>query len=262
MDGYQKVAAFPKKKLTAIDRYMRRASDIGQKNNIEFLIVVAPDKPTIYPDQVPGQIVPIGQKSRMDQIIESVPTYPNIRILDLRPALRSARQEQDVYFKTDTHWNHFGAYIAYKEIISALSEKHPELKPYPQDVIQYKKSYAIRDLARILLANDLQELTLRAIRPNFISDLEMHTRLGYREITWIPKSSAPVALVYHDSFGALYLNNYLMLNFSLTHFVHIDGFTYRGPKTIEYAQPDIIIIEIVERNLVELPNILSGITSE
>lgn len=262
IDGYQKVVAFPENKLTTINRYLQRASSIGQKNNIEFLIVVAPDKPTIYPDQVPGQIVPIGQKSKLDQMIEDIPKYPNVQILDLRPALRSARQEQDVYFKTDTHWNHFGAYIAYKEIIGTLSEKYPELQPYPHDTIQFTESYIVRDLAKIILDRDTKELSLRAITPDFVRSIEMQDHLGYHETTWIPNSSAPVALVYHDSFGILNLNNYLMLNFSKTHFVHIDGFKYRGSKAIEFFQPDIIIIEIVERNLVELPNILSGITSE
>ena len=51
-------------------------------------------------------------------------------IVDLRPALKAARQDQDVYYKTNTHWNGYGAFIAYTTIINALGSSYPELKPY------------------------------------------------------------------------------------------------------------------------------------
>ena len=37
-------------------------------------------------------------------------------MLDLRPALREAKAKEQVYYKTDTHWNWRGAFAAYRVI--------------------------------------------------------------------------------------------------------------------------------------------------
>ena len=45
----------------------------------------------------------------------------------LRPRLTAAKTQAPTYYQTDTHWNSFGAFVAYQQLISALHL--PDLKP-------------------------------------------------------------------------------------------------------------------------------------
>jgi hypothetical protein len=104
------------KGLTTLNQYLK-------SQGITLLIVVAPNKATIYPDKLPAQIKLQPTASRLDELI----TYLEENNL---PALRAARKEQDIYYKTDTHWSGYGALVAYTTIIEALESSYPELKPY------------------------------------------------------------------------------------------------------------------------------------
>ncbi len=46
---------------------------------------------------------------------------------------------------------------------------------------------------------------------------------GYNQFSSIPDSKLPTLLMFHDLFGAFYLNDYLSMNFGKSHFVHISG---------------------------------------
>ncbi len=263
IDDFQKIIPLPEARIRSFNKYMSLADVYGRKNNIQILIVVAPSKTTIYPDKLPSQIVPIGQTSRLDQMLESVSTYSNIQILDLRSILIAARKEQDVYFITDSHWNQQGAYIAYSEVINSLSEKYPELQSYPLDAIPFTESYITRDLSRIINAGHIPEKSMvREKLPDFVKSQQFQDHFGYHESTWIPGSTAPVALVYHDSFGYTNLNDYLLLNFSKAYFIHHQSEKLINPQTVERFQPNIIIIEIVEWDLRALSGILSALITE
>ncbi len=264
IDDYQNAISFSRINLREFNEQIKLVDQFGKKNNIEILIVIAPNKATIYPDKLPSQIKVISKKSRLDQVLESLSPQTNITFLDVRPALQIARQERDVYFQTDTHWNQFGAYIAYLEIIKILSKEHPLLSPYSQDTIDFTETQSTMGLANMIEATYLTEQkTVREKNPEFVKSIIIsEPSNGYHETAWIPNSQAPSALVYHDSFGYFNLNDYLMLSFSKTNFIHFESTQYLNSKTVEYFQPDIIIIEIVERNLQNLPVILSLLISE
>lgn len=97
-----------------------------KKRNIEYLVVIAGDKSTIYPEYLPGYLKPKGPH-RIDLFIEAlIKKYPNFPIIDLRPILLDAKSKEDVplYHKTDTHWNLRGSYIGYEAIMKKLNIKH------------------------------------------------------------------------------------------------------------------------------------------
>ena len=73
----------------------------------------------------------------------------------------------------------------------------------------------------------------------------------------------PKLLMFHDSFGVTYLNDYLSMNFGQSDFIHLDSASqYLTKESILQFKPDVIIIEIAERNLELLPDYLSGFAPE
>jgi hypothetical protein len=123
----------------------RRASDIDQATakNIEdataawntylsdqgveiFRILVGPNKGTIYPENMPKWARPTSPNPT-DALFS---TDSGRYYIDVRPALLAEKQNQkeDLYFKTDTHWNKIGASIAFKYFADQISMVAPNLK--------------------------------------------------------------------------------------------------------------------------------------
>jgi len=94
--------------------------------NIDYLLVIAADKSTIYPEFLPSFIKP-AKTRRIDKFLESLTKkYPDFPVLDLRPILISAKEHEVIYHKTDTHWNKRGAHYGYVALMKKLVMKfHP-----------------------------------------------------------------------------------------------------------------------------------------
>lgn len=85
-----------------------------------FFIQVAPDKSSIYPEYAPGWARP-----RPGTVTDTLFAKANPGIfLDCRPGLLAGREFSGVplYYQTDTHWNHAGAWLGYLEVMRAITE--------------------------------------------------------------------------------------------------------------------------------------------
>lgn len=263
LDDFQNVNALNNKKI--IEKDLMALNQYLESQGITLLIVVAPNKATIYPDKLPEQIKSLPIQSRLDSLISYLKNKNLPVMLDLRPALKTARQDQDVYYKTDTHWNGYGAFVAYTTIINALSSSHPELKPYKtSDLELVTKDPDMLGIPRLLMHIKFitepsffftpKEFFVQTLHPT----LPPGDTFGYNQYSWISDSKLPTLLMFHDSFGTLYLNDYLSMNFGKSHFIQNNMPKYLTQESIQQFKPDIIIIEIVERNLDGLANLLSN----
>lgn len=138
-----------------IDSWTSRLKDVQnwyEKRGIKFVIAIAPNKHTIYKEKLPNWMSYDG-KTLTDDIVKFA-KEKDINMLDLRTALRKEKKKNQIYFKTDTHWNQIGAALAYEETISYLNNKYKINIPKPK----YKMSQESRvpgDLALFLKISPL-----------------------------------------------------------------------------------------------------------
>jgi len=94
-----------------------------QACGIRFYFVMPPDKQTLYRDKL-GQVLPENVTTPADQLFERIRAAdPALEAIDLRPVLKQARAllADDLYMRTDTHWNELGAFEGYQAIARRLS---------------------------------------------------------------------------------------------------------------------------------------------
>jgi hypothetical protein len=122
-----------------------------------FAGVVVPDKQAFYPEYVPGWVRRAPGLSPLDQLLAAQKTKPGEAILDLRPALLAGKAERPVYWRGDTHWNSYGAYLAYAEIMAALRaqappawQQQPGLQTHPLNDYELRPVSYTGDLDRLL----------------------------------------------------------------------------------------------------------------
>ena len=258
IQDYQKTDLLEEKTLEFFQGELEQLSVDLQKRGITLLVVIPPDKSTIYPQYMPDAIPIIGERSRLDQFIEKIRLSGKTNIIDLRPVLMGASKKQEVYFKVDTHWNDLGAYYGYHEILSFLSNFDSRLTPHPLSDYEYtfRGDWINPDLPFVLGIPSLKEeqwilvprfpaQATKTIRLKLANDADFFRTFGQDD-------SLPTLLAYHDSFYSAY--------FSLSHLMesHFRKIT-AIPRTsdpevwslawIEEEDPDIVLIEIVERDL-------------
>lgn len=91
-----------------------------------FRVMIGPNKGSIYPEHLPNWAKPASPNAT-DALLAGT---GNSKYIDLRKPLLKAKKEQqaDLYYKTDTHWNHLGAAVAFQEFAQQSKSDAPEIK--------------------------------------------------------------------------------------------------------------------------------------
>jgi alginate O-acetyltransferase complex protein AlgJ len=231
------------------------------RRGIHYLIVVAPNKETVYAEAVPGWVTREPGPSRLTQFAAMLRRAPSIDFLDLSTELRTHKAEGRLYHYTDTHWNDLGAFFAYQALSTRLKAWFPGLRPLERgDVVQSIETTAGGDLSRMCgLKADLQEpqVQLRlapTLAPATFADgtplTYQRMEVAFREelVTVSPQGEIPSAVILRDSFGES------LLPFVSRHMQTASWvWTYDFPaRVIEERRPAVVIEQLVERKLMTI----------
>ncbi len=244
-----------------LDRWRRGLLDRKEglaARGIRYLYLVAPNGMSVYPEFLPWRAVPSRPgRARLDQLAGSL---SGIRcFLDVRPHLRRARLEHPAFYKTDTHWNEWGSFAAYRAAMGRLSEEDPTLAPLPVDAFPPLGPVAMNgDLVRLLdLPGDRREISVGfAGHAKVIYPLIEPIRQAGREkpserrvaFTFPGSGRAGKVLLYGDSYSAW------LVPFMQRHFETVTLVAYRHSDDpfetwIDRTSPDVVIEECAERLL-------------
>lgn len=97
-----------------------------QSQGVELLVAIVPDKARIYADQLHGPGYPTSSQTRYSDAIVQLTTR-GIPSVDLMQPMLNARRTQDVYYRTDTHWNQAGAALAASSVADAVRKLTPNM---------------------------------------------------------------------------------------------------------------------------------------
>lgn len=255
LDDYQNASINPEQ-LKSIHQKLEILNQELAERNITLILAVAPNKATIYPDKVSEKLEKIHEQSRLDTFLELIEQDKFSYVIDLRPALMEARNDDQLYYRTDTHWNSIGSYIAYREIMNIASEAYPELQPYNLDQFRWKESTLVLDLPKLMGADFIKE-SWNVLEPMFDTSYRQKFPIQSEAyISWGYNDQEKTLLMYHDSFGVA-LQYFLQHHFEDALYVHNADPEPSETSWIDITKPDLVIIEIVERNLLYLDVLLS-----
>jgi hypothetical protein len=250
--SYRSEKPFTEEQLAGWGQELTARRDWLAQRGIRYLFVVAPDKQSIYPEYLPENLIRTPQSSRMDQLIAYVKERSNFAILDLRPTLLEQKGARPLYYKTDTHWNSVGGFVAYSAILRELAKSFSEMQPLKESAsLEPKGTSHDGDLSRMLgmgglLSEEMTEFTLRSQGYTLNSDstggFELFTSENKRR-------DLPKLIMFCDSFGNAIMP-FLAQHFSRGVFAFKPQF---DPIRVEVEHPNVVIEEIAERHLFDNP---------
>lgn len=223
---------------------------------IRYLIVIPPNKETVYPDFMPVELTRANRPSRLDQFIDYVQGHSRVDVLDLRGALATARRTERVYAATDTHWNDAGAFVTSRAITERVHDWFPKVEPLPSTAVTTTRHLTPGgDLSGLIALKDdvpeTEHVTVtvshprsRVADPGVPTDAQTpeHLQPRARETD---DPSLPRAVVLKDSF----MNSvvpFLSESFRRTVYLATHDF---DRETIRHERPDVVIEEMLERFL-------------
>ena len=266
LEDFLAMDPFTEDELNALQRLLEAKRDWLAVQGIPYVFVVVPNKQSIYPEQMPETYYRSHGPSRLDQLLDHMRARSDVGIVDVRGRLRKAKPRHEVYFRTDTHWNEKGAFIAYRRIMGALGRTVNDGNLTPRTFQDYRMAAATRsggDLANLLgIANDIEE-SYERLDPLFTRCAREVALPGYLNRGWKPfpepvAYSCPLArlrlVMFYDSFGQ-WTQPFLAEHFRKSVFVwrhNLPGDDFKAVVLLE--KPDIVVEEIAERFVYDMKN--------
>ncbi len=206
--------------LTKIRDYLEQ--DLG----IRFVVMVCPNKEQVYSEYMPGTVVQIQEESKADQIVAYLQGNTDLTCVYPLQALLDAKDEYELYFKTDTHWNQIGSFVGMQAMFEQVYGSC--VTPDTVRFTHYEEDFA-GDLANI--AGIVEEYS---IDNGYAFDKSSIDSAQYRDET---------ILIIGDSFSD-FLRVIAEGYYTEVYAVRTGEFTM---ELLEEYAPDIVVWESVER---------------
>ena len=115
---------FMARRLTEWKRLLVARTRRGRALGTGYLHVIVPEKLTVYDHKLDGLKVAV-RLSPATRLRRSLFWHRAARraCLDLVGAFREQRDAQDLFYRTDSHWNFFGCQLAYRTICAAVGAR-------------------------------------------------------------------------------------------------------------------------------------------
>jgi len=240
-----------------------------------YMLLIAPNKQSIYPEFLPKDLQPQSAPTRLDKLLESRPNSAENTLIDVRPLLLAEKKQHRLYDITDTHWNYRGALIGYQAIQQLAGKLFPDYQG--RSTFHFGEGWDYLPGGDLALMSGRSATTTEA-RPILVKDhftarkqliaQPLQALLSLPELQpeyyHNPQGQLRV-LILHDSFFNP-LKSFVSEGFGETLFIwthYNDATLYffsasRMARLLEIYQPDLVIEEIVERHLEQFLYPLTG----
>ncbi len=215
-----------------------------EKNGGHYRFALSPNKVSIYGEHLPA--VRASSRRPWTLLSKFLSRNSSFQIIDPTAVLKRTKKSKDVYFKTDEHWNDYGAWLAYRQIMASLPEEFQVRVVEEADLAQRKRSF-IGGLAAILPDPPSEELVrYDVVNPTstMVFENKMKGR-GKVQVFENARRDLPRAVMFRDSFGSF------MLPFLAESFARLVVVSSRGMMfdLVELEMPDVVLTQMVERYL-------------
>ena len=203
-----------------------------------LLVLLAPNKSSVYPEAVPSRYVPSREPSNLARLQASLGAR-GVAYLDALSILLAGKEQGQLYYAEDTHWNARGVRLIYR----ALAEMLALPEPYGETTFSQGQAGDLIVMARPGAS---------PIEPDAVPDIERVYRtsrpmrsLNDMRIETLTEADTPSLLVVRDSFGEG-LFPYLANSVGRMVYSRVYEDVLGQARA---AQADIVVLEIVERHI-------------
>lgn len=224
---YMGINHFSEEEMKAMADNLIVTRDYLQKEkNVDFVAVTIPNKEIVYEEYMPDTIARVDRCSKGQQFAEYMSEHTDVPYVYPLEAFSEQKGQYPLFYKTDTHWNHIGAFVGLQEILKTMYG-YGQL---PEEVVFADGQHDFAgDLSVIAGVADQYAIdTVYAFDPQSVNP-------DYKR--------DEIAIVVGDSFGG-FLSVTARGYYKEVYWIDTDDFTV---SMVDEYDADIVIWETVER---------------
>lgn len=234
-----------------------------EEMGISYILVITPSKASIYPEYVCSRGLTV-RETPIDTLTAYLRAHTGVNIVNTKPALLDAKANgEQVYHKTDTHWNTLGSYTGFLSIADTVEQVTG--KSLAEFELTYQSSERSGDLYGLMHARGFMEpetvtecvisspLATKAEDPALYDELKRiqnQPGSGWQGPIEIRRndSAQGTILLFGDSFFGpdFHMSDYFAECYGETVLIRCIT-AYR--EAIRLVSPDVVIMEITERGI-------------
>ncbi len=229
---------FTESELFVIKEFIQSFRTTLASRGVEFYIVVPPNKHRIYSEMLPYKLN--QSPTRIETLNSYLKKEIDFEIIDLRDTLIANKNQEQLYYKTDTHWNDLGAFIGYQKTMNIIAPNLPKVSLSEYNIEkEIKKNGDITEMINI--KKEENSIKLSKIDSSKVKPFKS----TYQFMRFKNKNREKILVMYRDSFGEALIP---FFNESFGETIYKRGYPI-DLAFIDHKKPDIVIFEVVERNL-------------
>lgn len=231
--------------------------------NAEIIYLIVPASMTVYPELVPETYGELADETRLTKTIDAINAGGGIAI-DLQSIFAEHKNdEMPLYYKLDSHWSDYGAFVAYQALFEEVAKKFPQAAPRSADEFNWNPDYYESGDMTYYLAMSQSKVKEYAYYRTFDFDAPSQvtktnryrskTMLCYSdEVTYenvidTNRDDLPSCVVIRDSYSTQ-IYDLIAERMDKTHYLGMWG--YRWDQSIMASEkPDYVIYVVAEWNL-------------
>ena len=114
--------------LEVTEDLFSKAAEATKKYDSELVLILGPNKESIYPEYLPEVFQPTNNFRYSSYFLDRLKGIPNLTVYDPTSNLLTLKKSEGLlYWKTDTHWNDKGAFLAFKGFLEKFSIPAPKV---------------------------------------------------------------------------------------------------------------------------------------
>ncbi len=180
----------------------------------KIIYVICPNPGTVYSDQMPDYITAYTGGKKMTtpawQFVELMKDVEGFIVPDLY-TMYDKYKDEDIFYRTDTHWSELGAYYACQELMGLVKKDFPAVPVYSiGDFNTVYEDQPAGDMAPMIGAGNMKERK-PILYPKFsaVGDYYTAHRNGgfgaFPQEAALPGEGLPSCYFMSDSYGANFL---------------------------------------------------------
>lgn len=233
------------------------------KRGIDYVLVLTPSKVSVYPEYIKGGTLSV-RETYIDIVTDYLRKNTTIPVINLKPALIAAKSQNEVFLRTETHWNYMGAYYGYSEVIHVLQRLNL-VDEGPVTVSKHTSTFqgefAAMMGSNLIIPPERMDLTIienptsRIVTDGekyqaMLDEVKKTESLFYASFT-NDEQVGKLLLIGDSFFYSWRIPDLFAENFNQVDYVSTDR-VYKS--MVDLTKPDIVILERTERGLFTLAN--------
>ncbi len=220
--------------------------DYLKGKNCEYYLILPPSKVSVYYDMLKGGYERI--ETPVDIVERALKENTDVNVINLKDCLLRAKENEQVFLRTDTHWNQLGAYRAYEEIHKRVMPSRSEAVVESYDTIVKGEFSDMMGASDLLKKEETKGIKIVNAEAMLLSDGDGKEFVYHNE-----NGNGQTCLMFGDSmFGAEWKMKELIAE-DYTDFIFVWSYDFDTDKVDKY-KPDVVYYDISERFLSDLDN--------